>query len=596
MTGQPVTIPSPPAVSPGGWTALGAILARPGGRVIRGEARASLMAAWEEIAAAERLLDDRLFLGIIGGTGVGKSTLINAIAAAEISRASDRRPTTDRVVVYRHRGSPLPRDIPRGDLAEPEAVHDHKRMEKLVVFDFPDFDSVAADHAEILTRFLPRLDVLFVVVDDEKYADRCLFDLMAKIPQAAANIHFVFNKVDRVAEKYGETWRPIAARMLDDFAAKLSSHARLEAAEGRFAAISARMALARRRDGGGGGGKSGLRPEAGASEREAPEGDFPRVIAILEAFHAEKRRRAAKEANIDARKAALAARVREIGLSPARRERVIALRRGIGQRVLELEKVLASISSALLSPRERRALEAEALRKAQPYLADPVAVALRFLGPKRAGAPLSGATMGAAALDSIATRHFSPHRESLGAAEREFTPEVVDLAGPPEDAPPAVGGFTGLGADFYRLLDAKLEQAVKPCKRRAYVLLTFVVAGWFWLTLHPVISEVVKQLASREPVAWGESAGRAFALLVAGLGPTGLVWAALLFLAVFSVIVYLDGRRIRGAVRAAVAVLDASPRAQERTLREARLRSFTAALAAWEKERGELEKALGGPR
>ncbi len=594
MTAPPVSIPPTKSMTPEGWTALGAILARPGSRAIRGEERASLRAAWEEIAAAERLLDDRLFLGIIGGTGVGKSTLINAIAGAAISRASDRRPTTDRVVVYRHRGAPLPRDLPREDLAQPEAVHDHKGMEKLVVLDFPDFDSVAADHAAILARFLPRLDVLLVVVDDEKYADRCLFDLIAKIPQAAANIHFVFNKVDRLAEKYGEKWQSIAARLLEDFAAKLAAHARLGPAERRLTAVSARAALARRLDGGGG------RTRA---EAEAPEGDFPSVIGILESFHAEKRRRAAKEANIDARKAALAARVRHAGLARTRFDRVSALRRAIGQRVIELEKILAGIPSSLLSPREMRALEADALRRAQPKLADPVAMTLRLLGSRRtgmalsgaalSGAKLAGAALGPAALDSIATRHYLPHRESLGAAERELAPEVVELAGPLEGAPAAAGSFTGVGADFYRLLDEGLQKSLKRCKRRAYGLLALAVAIWFWVTLHPAISEVVKQMAGGEPVAWGESAARAVALLVGVLGPTGLLWAAVLLLGVFGFIVYIDARRIRRAVGAAVAVLDASPRAQERALREACIRSLTATLAAWEKERSELERALG---
>jgi predicted GTPase len=190
-----------PGASPPGWEALGDLLRRADLRVIRPPSRTRLLEEWSRIVERERWLDDRLFLGIIGGTGVGKSTVINAIAGGAISAPGDRRPTTSRVVAYRHRLSPLPDDFPRQDLAEPEAVHDQKAMERIVVLDFPDFDSVEDDHAAVVGRFLPRLDVLLVLIDDEKYADLRLFEVLRALPQAPGNLHFVLNKVDRLAER-----------------------------------------------------------------------------------------------------------------------------------------------------------------------------------------------------------------------------------------------------------------------------------------------------------------------------------------------------------------------------------------------------------
>ena len=60
-----------------------------------------MLERWQEIAAAERALDDRLLIGLVGGTGVGKSTLINALAAAEISSMVP----ADRVTVVVNRAS-----------------------------------------------------------------------------------------------------------------------------------------------------------------------------------------------------------------------------------------------------------------------------------------------------------------------------------------------------------------------------------------------------------------------------------------------------------------------------------------------------------
>ena len=90
-----------------GWQRLGETLARKL-VVIDSATRAELLDAWKDINEAERNLDDRLVLALVGGTGVGKSTLINALARERISTSGDRRPTTDRVIVYRHETTTLP--------------------------------------------------------------------------------------------------------------------------------------------------------------------------------------------------------------------------------------------------------------------------------------------------------------------------------------------------------------------------------------------------------------------------------------------------------------------------------------------------------
>jgi len=50
----------------------------------------------------QRLSDQALTVGLLGGTGVGKSTLMNSLAGGEIASTSHRRPHTERVLLYRH--------------------------------------------------------------------------------------------------------------------------------------------------------------------------------------------------------------------------------------------------------------------------------------------------------------------------------------------------------------------------------------------------------------------------------------------------------------------------------------------------------------
>ena len=98
--------------------------------------------------------------GILGGTGVGKSTLINALAKSQISDASDKRPFTDHAVVYRHKRYPsgAGRDLQRS-YAKMMLVHDSDIIKDLVLLDLPDFDSVEQDNRKAVLEilFLPRL-------------------------------------------------------------------------------------------------------------------------------------------------------------------------------------------------------------------------------------------------------------------------------------------------------------------------------------------------------------------------------------------------------------------------------------------------------
>ncbi|MHB8202462.1 MAG: GTPase, partial [Desulfomonilaceae bacterium] len=130
---------------------------------------------------SEKARSDReaFYVGLIGGSGVGKSTLINAIAGKDISRPSDRRPFTDKIVAYRHkeqaRGLVKLSDLFR----DPDTVHENEKLKPVVIFDLPDIDSVETSNRNTVTQIIPHLDAVIWVASPEKYADLAFYSFVS---------------------------------------------------------------------------------------------------------------------------------------------------------------------------------------------------------------------------------------------------------------------------------------------------------------------------------------------------------------------------------------------------------------------------------
>ena len=120
---------------------------------------------------------DAYVVALIGGTGVGKSSLLNALAGTEVTAAGAKRPTTDQAVAW------VPRQR-RGELTSVlewlgvDRVSEHagNGMASVAVLDLPDLDSVAREHRARVDQLLPRIDAVAWVVDPEKYKDLVLHD------------------------------------------------------------------------------------------------------------------------------------------------------------------------------------------------------------------------------------------------------------------------------------------------------------------------------------------------------------------------------------------------------------------------------------
>ena len=156
-------------------------------------------------------------LALIGGTGVGKSTLLNAIAGHEVSRASVIRPTTDkpRAWVEESRIDEV-RPLLEWLRVDQIVTRSEMNLDGVAVLDMPDFDSIVSEHRMTVDRLLPRLDSLLWVVDPEKYDDERLYEYLREVGPRADSFHIVLNKIDRLsAEERAELSRDLMRRLVE---------------------------------------------------------------------------------------------------------------------------------------------------------------------------------------------------------------------------------------------------------------------------------------------------------------------------------------------------------------------------------------------
>ena len=143
-------------------------------------------------------LGGTVVVALAGGTGSGKSSMINAFAGEEVARTGALRPTTSQPLAWVP-ANPEPGVIRLlDDIGVTERigqdVHDW-----LVVIDLPDTDSVATEHRAIVARLLPEVDAVVWVMDPEKYQDRVLHaEHLSPLAAHQDQFLFVLNQIDRV--------------------------------------------------------------------------------------------------------------------------------------------------------------------------------------------------------------------------------------------------------------------------------------------------------------------------------------------------------------------------------------------------------------
>jgi GTP-binding protein EngB required for normal cell division len=164
-----------------------------------------------EVASRLGFPADTYVLALVGGTGVGKSSLLNALAGRSVSDASARRPTTAHPVAWVPRSSRPELTGLLGWLGVPDReVQDHEKsgLGNVAIVDLPDLDSIEREHRERVEAILPRVDAVVWVTDPEKYHDAILHDdfLAEWLPRLDRQV-VVLNKTDRLSPDDAERIR-----------------------------------------------------------------------------------------------------------------------------------------------------------------------------------------------------------------------------------------------------------------------------------------------------------------------------------------------------------------------------------------------------
>lgn len=177
-----------------------------GGDTLRPETVAEAQSLLARIDERMSLGEDHTVVAFAGSTGSGKSSLFNAVAGLEIARVGVRRPTTSKptACVWGSGGEKILEwlDVPLQKRSWRESAldgDDQSALHGLILVDLPDHDSTAAEHRVESDRMVGLVDVVFWVVDPQKYADYSLHSgYLSSFGEHSTAMVFVLNQIDRI--------------------------------------------------------------------------------------------------------------------------------------------------------------------------------------------------------------------------------------------------------------------------------------------------------------------------------------------------------------------------------------------------------------
>ncbi|MBT8216633.1 MAG: hypothetical protein HKN74_10655 [Acidimicrobiia bacterium] len=155
----------------------------------------------EQVRDRRGFLGDTLVIALAGGTGSGKSSLLNAIAGRRIAETGVLRPTTERALAWIP-ADPEPGVVALLDRLEIEGRFEQHSLRGVAIIDLPDHDSIVLQHQQIVDRLLPEVDAVVWVFDPQKYRDPLIHDdYISRLLEYQDQFLFVLNQVDLVGQQ-----------------------------------------------------------------------------------------------------------------------------------------------------------------------------------------------------------------------------------------------------------------------------------------------------------------------------------------------------------------------------------------------------------
>jgi energy-coupling factor transporter ATP-binding protein EcfA2 len=144
-------------------------------------------------------LDAPLLVLLLGPTGAGKSSLLNTIAGAEVSRAGVLRPTTREAILYASESDA--KKILSGArlrLASTDRIVHAVAPDTstgVAVIDAPDIDSVERDNRELADLLLEACDLCVFVTTATRYADLVPWQVLHRAQERGLPLVVLLNRV-----------------------------------------------------------------------------------------------------------------------------------------------------------------------------------------------------------------------------------------------------------------------------------------------------------------------------------------------------------------------------------------------------------------
>ncbi|CAN5193489.1 hypothetical protein BH18CHL2_BH18CHL2_06800 [soil metagenome] len=143
-------------------------------------------------------LDAPLLVVLLGPTGAGKSSLMNALAGGKVSPAGVLRPTTREAVVLATEGDAaavLGTALASVPPARLRVVSGRIARPGLVLVDAPDIDSVERENRVLADSLVEAADLCMFVTTASRYADRVPWDVLHRVRDRRLPLVVVVNRL-----------------------------------------------------------------------------------------------------------------------------------------------------------------------------------------------------------------------------------------------------------------------------------------------------------------------------------------------------------------------------------------------------------------